>query len=1411
MATDVGIKVQVDGEKTFKTAIQAINQQTKELNAEMKSAMAGMSGLTSSEEKVAAETKALSDIIGKSKEKVAVLSQQYDTARQRLDQLNNELQEAKAKGSDNVAEIQKAENAYNRQAAEVAKLGTQLANTNTTIKESEARLKELSQSANTSAEKLKSAGQKMKDFGTSLKSVGSSLTKIGSTLTRYVTTSITAAATAAVKMASDYEENLNKVDASFKDNAKEVKDWAKTATKSFGLSESAALDATSQFGDMGTSMGLTTKEAAQMSISLAGLAGDLASFKNISVEQSMTALKGIFTGETEALKTLGIVMTQTNLKQFASDMGLVYDSMSQAEKVTLRYQYVLEHTKNAQGDYERTAQGTANSLRTLKSSVENLGAAFGEELLPAITPYVNKLTEAIQKFGELSSEQKKTVINLGLVAAAIGPATTALGKLASGIGAFATTAGSVVSTLAGGGGLAAALTALGPGAAAGIAIAGLAAATVGSIALGNAIDGAIDPVKRLKKTLEDIQNAQKTVANSNEIIDLADRYQKLKTQLNDTTLSEEQHEQVAAELRDVLEQLSKATDGAVTATENLGDATDTQVENAKELAQIEKERANADIYANLLKEADKYSEAMLDQKRLTQEVEDAEEHLGATRENLTGDAASQLEHLQDVLEDTQDKLAEGIINTDTVDGANELREILDGLEDSLYDLTGTKVHFDGLADAQAYFEDLSISTEDSADAALGASDNYEVLVSELEKANSATSEFERTVSTLVQDGFISAEQGAELLGISVEGLERKMSQYEHETTLAMAANGEFGTSMEDVSDAVDEEAAALEEAAQKAAETHKSIMDIASSAIDARYSNDNLRDSYNELASQLDDLRDSGDEYDIMLAEQKLHLLDIAATNQELSNSFSGLVEASGYSLTQLSTWLIDNGLTADEWGNAVKSNTDGVVNKFQELNTSLDMTLEEMASNFEKNINAYANWNTNIQTLMDAAVASGSQAAVDFVNYMASMGVGAAEQVQMMVDNIDYTMDTFPPLMSDASYQGMFEFYNGMEGEKANVQDAAEDVADAAIDGLENGDFKGTGKDRANDFTDGFESVDATPAGETVAGDSISGLKNKQQEMKQASQMLAHGAVDMMKSLAPLFRQAGVTIGVSLVQGYQAQLTSSRNAAYTMGQNMINAAKALASQFRQTGMLLAQTMIQGINSTANQFRQSGTISGQSFTAGLNSISSSARSAAHTLAANCSAAMSSLSYSFRSAGYADGSSFVNGIYSAAGSAASAGRYVANSALKSSYISGWYNVGYNAASGIASGLYGGSYMISSAARYAARQAYYAACSALGINSPSKLFRDKVGLMIGAGIAEGIKASEKNVTSAVDSLALNAVNAVDSNMGIGMNGNSLKNATYNMTPTIYIYGAEGQNVDELAAVVEQRINQSLIRRF
>jgi hypothetical protein len=250
-------------------------------------------------------------------------------------------------------------------------------------------------------------------------------------MSTYVTLPILAAGAAAVKFASDYNESLNKVDVAFKGSSDSVKSFAKTTLEGFGIAEGTALDLASTYGDMGTSLGLTTSQAAKMSTSLVGLAGDLASFKNISIDVANTGLTGIFTGETESLKKLGIVMTEANLQQYAYSQGIKtkIQDMDQASKVQLRYNYILSVTKNAQGDFARTGGGAANQMRIFTESLKQLGQQFGSIILPLFTKVITGLNGMIKGFGDLSEGTKTTIVVIAGVAAVIGPLLSGVGGL----------------------------------------------------------------------------------------------------------------------------------------------------------------------------------------------------------------------------------------------------------------------------------------------------------------------------------------------------------------------------------------------------------------------------------------------------------------------------------------------------------------------------------------------------------------------------------------------------------------------------------------------------------------------------------------------------------------------------------------------------------------------------------------------------------------------------------------------------------------------------------------------------------------------------------------------------------------------------------------------------------------------
>jgi len=280
---------------------------------------------------------------------------------------------------------------------------------------------------------LADSTKQVETFGKKMEVIGGKLKNIGKNMTLGVTMPIIGIAAASFKLASDMSESLNKVDVAFKDNAAEIKEWAKTTLNSFGIAKGTALDMAATYGDMATGMGLTTAEAAKMSMGLVGLAGDLASFKNISIDVANTALTSIFTGETESLKQLGIVMTQANLEEFALARGIKkkISAMTQSEQVQLRYAYVTEMSKNAVGDFARTQDGAANQTRIFSESLKELGAMFGENLLPAITPVITKINELLKAFGQLGASTQQVIVIGSLIAAALGPAAWAIGQVIS--------------------------------------------------------------------------------------------------------------------------------------------------------------------------------------------------------------------------------------------------------------------------------------------------------------------------------------------------------------------------------------------------------------------------------------------------------------------------------------------------------------------------------------------------------------------------------------------------------------------------------------------------------------------------------------------------------------------------------------------------------------------------------------------------------------------------------------------------------------------------------------------------------------------------------------------------------------------------------------------------------------------
>ena len=243
-----------------------------------------------------------------------------------------------------------------------------------------------------------------------------------------------------IELGSDLAEVQNVVDVVFPHMNKQIDGFAKNAAAQFGLSETMTKKFTGTFGAMSKAFGFGEKQAYDMSTTLTGLAGDVASFYNISQDEAYTKLKSVFTGETESLKDLGVVMTQTALDSYAmaNGFGKTTAKMSEMEKVALRYQFVQDQLTSAVGDFSRTSDGWANQVRILKLQFDSLKATIGQGLINVLSPVIKvinmiigklmTLANAFKSFTELLSGKKGSsgaASGMADVAAAAGKAENA--------------------------------------------------------------------------------------------------------------------------------------------------------------------------------------------------------------------------------------------------------------------------------------------------------------------------------------------------------------------------------------------------------------------------------------------------------------------------------------------------------------------------------------------------------------------------------------------------------------------------------------------------------------------------------------------------------------------------------------------------------------------------------------------------------------------------------------------------------------------------------------------------------------------------------------------------------------------------------------------------------------------------
>lgn len=239
--------------------------------------------------------------------------------------------------------------------------------------------------------------------------ISNSFSKIAKVVgTAFSVAMITRFGKSCIDLGSDLTEVQNVVDVTFKNMSSSVDKWAKSASSQFGLSETMAKKYVGTFGSMAEAFGFSEKQAYNMSTALTGLAGDVASFYNITQDEAYTKLKSVFSGETETLKDLGIVMTQTALDSYAlaNGYGKTTSAMTEAEKVSLRFAFVQDQLKNATGDFARTQDSWANQTRILQLRFESLKATLGQGLISALNPVLRMINDLLGHITSLADRFK---------------------------------------------------------------------------------------------------------------------------------------------------------------------------------------------------------------------------------------------------------------------------------------------------------------------------------------------------------------------------------------------------------------------------------------------------------------------------------------------------------------------------------------------------------------------------------------------------------------------------------------------------------------------------------------------------------------------------------------------------------------------------------------------------------------------------------------------------------------------------------------------------------------------------------------------------------------------------------------------------------------------------------------------
>jgi len=282
-----------------------------------------------------------------------------------------------------------------------------------------------------------------------LKQFGNKMAGIGKTMTKFVTLPILGMGAAMIKSASDAAETHSKFQTVFRGVGDEATKMAKVLQQSYIMSGEQSERLLSNTGDLLTGFGFTKDAALDLSFSVQKLAADLASFNNVDVTQSSEALTKALLGERESLKSLGIAIRESDVKQRLLEKGQqnLTGQALLAAKAQATFELAMQQSGNALGDVGRTSGSFANQMKLLRARIHDLSVSIGSLLLPIANKLLKFVLDAVKWFNGLSKTGKKIIVIVAGIAAAIGPIVFIFGKIITVVGKVISIGGKLVGVL----------------------------------------------------------------------------------------------------------------------------------------------------------------------------------------------------------------------------------------------------------------------------------------------------------------------------------------------------------------------------------------------------------------------------------------------------------------------------------------------------------------------------------------------------------------------------------------------------------------------------------------------------------------------------------------------------------------------------------------------------------------------------------------------------------------------------------------------------------------------------------------------------------------------------------------------------------------------------------------------------